>query len=65
MPCSKGSVTGVSLELEGHHVNKAAIAVTRAIPAAVIDFIIFFIASDHASAFSATSSIVISVGLCF
>jgi len=57
--CSKGSVTGVSVDPEGHHISKAPIAVAKATAAAVMDLIIFFIASDQASAFSAISSIVI------
>lgn len=46
--------------LVGHHINKALIAAAKATPTADKAFKIFFIASDQASARSATSSIVIT-----
>ena len=46
--------------LVGHHMSRALMAAAIAIPAAEIALIIFFIASDQASARSATSSIVIT-----
>ena len=46
--------------LVGHHMSRALMAAAIAIPAAEIALIIFFMASDQASARSATSSIVIT-----
>ncbi len=59
MPVNTSGVGSVVSE-EGHRARSAAMPVPRAIPAAEIALIIFFIASDHASARSATSSIVIT-----
>ena len=59
VPVNTSGVGSVVSE-EGHRARSAAMPVPRAIPAADIALIIFFIASDHASARSATSSIVIT-----
>ena len=59
VPVNTSGVGSVVSE-EGHRARSAAMPVPRAIPAAEIALIIFFIASDHASARSATSSIVIT-----
>ena len=59
MPVNTSGVGSVVSE-EGHRARSAAMPVPTAIPAAEIALTIFFIASDHTPARSATSSIVIT-----